>query len=278
MPIPGNYFRNSWSRAPRLLSVLRIIVGFTFMAHGMQKLFSFPAPLQAPTPPPPAFLMFTGTLEFAGGLLILFGLFTRPVAFLISGLLAVAYFMVHAPSAFLPLVNKGELAVIYSFLFLYLAFAGGALRVGDDAVGGHRQHERRELRMADQIDVVFLGAARPFHGEVDRDHRRVLADHPHDAGGAVLAKGADDRAAVRKLERARQAGHEADDLGLRHREADLANVEERMSERVDAIAVDVRHGPGRSDGPEFSPDGQWIYFNSTRAGGPMQLWRTGRCD
>jgi putative oxidoreductase len=66
-----------------------------------------------------------GILEFLGGLLVLLGLFTRPVAFLLSGEMAVAYFMVHAPQGFWPLLNRGELAVLYSFVFLYLAVAGG---------------------------------------------------------------------------------------------------------------------------------------------------------
>jgi len=66
-----------------------------------------------------------GILEFAGGLLLLLGLFTRPVAFLLCGLMAVAYFMAHAPQGFLPLVNKGETAVLYCFIFLFLAVAGG---------------------------------------------------------------------------------------------------------------------------------------------------------
>jgi putative oxidoreductase len=111
--------------APRLLSVLRIITGFLFIPHGAQKLFGFMAPPQWSTPPIFSLVGIAGALEFFGGLLILLGLFTRPVAFILSGLMAVAYFMVHAPQGFLPLQNKGELAVIYSFLFLFLSVAGG---------------------------------------------------------------------------------------------------------------------------------------------------------
>lgn len=70
-------------------------------------------------------MLVAGILEFFGGLLLLLGFFTRPVAFILSGLMAVAYFMVHAPNHFLPIINKGELAVIYCFVFLYFAFAGG---------------------------------------------------------------------------------------------------------------------------------------------------------
>jgi putative oxidoreductase len=72
-----------------------------------------------------SFMGFAGLLEFGGGLLILLGLFTRPTAFILSGMMAVAYFMAHAPGGFLPLVNKGELAVLYCFIFLFLAVAGG---------------------------------------------------------------------------------------------------------------------------------------------------------
>jgi putative oxidoreductase len=104
---------------------LRIIVGFLFIPHGAQKLFGFMAPPQWSTPPIFSLVGIAGALEFFGGLFILLGLFTRPVAFILSGLMAVAYFMVHAPGGFWPLQNKGELAVIYSFLFLFLAVAGG---------------------------------------------------------------------------------------------------------------------------------------------------------
>jgi putative oxidoreductase len=110
---------------PRLLSLLRIITGFLFIPHGAQKLFGFMAPPQWSTPPIFSLVGIAGVLEFFGGLLILLGLFTRPVAFILSGMMAVAYFMVHAPQGFLPLQNKGELAVIYSFLFLFLSVAGG---------------------------------------------------------------------------------------------------------------------------------------------------------
>jgi len=113
-----------WS--PRVLSVLRIVVALLMMQHGAQKLFGFPAGAQAtPTPPLMSMMGFVGILEFFGGLLLLLGLFTRPVAFILSGLLAVAYFMAHAPQGFWPVLNRGELAALYSFVFLYLAVAGG---------------------------------------------------------------------------------------------------------------------------------------------------------
>ena len=116
-------FYSAWT--PRLLSVLRIITGFLFIAHGTQKLFNSPASPQNAAAPLMSFMGLTGILEFVGGLLILLGLFTRPTAFILSGMMAVAYFMAHASGGFLPIVNKGELAVLYCFVFLFLAVAGG---------------------------------------------------------------------------------------------------------------------------------------------------------
>lgn len=113
--------RHSWT--PRLLSVLRMVAAFLLIQHGGQKLFSFPV---APQTEPALFSLIglAGVLEFFGGGLILLGLFTRPVAFLLSGQMAVAYFMAHAPKGFWPLVNHGELAALYCFVFLYLFAAG----------------------------------------------------------------------------------------------------------------------------------------------------------
>jgi putative oxidoreductase len=109
----------------RVLSVLRIVAAFLFMPHGAQKLYGFQAPPGMPTFPLFSQMWFAGVLElFVGGLLLI-GLFTRPVAFVLSGQMAVAYFQSHAPKGFWPIANQGELAVLYCFLFLYLAFAGG---------------------------------------------------------------------------------------------------------------------------------------------------------
>ncbi|MBK6315425.1 MAG: DoxX family protein [Blastocatellia bacterium] len=113
---------SSW--APRLLSLMRIILAFLFTAHGSQKLFNLP-PGKMPTPELVSIVGLAGVLEFGGGVLLLIGLFTRPVAFLLSGTMAVAYFMAHAKQGFLPIVNGGELAVVYCWVFLYLAAAGG---------------------------------------------------------------------------------------------------------------------------------------------------------
>jgi putative oxidoreductase len=100
--------------------------------HGGQKLFAFPIALPAGSEGP--VVLTAGIIEFFGGLLILVGLFTRPAAFLMSGLMAAAYFMVHASGGFLPIVNGGELAAIYSFVYLYLAFAGGGSWSLDNAI------------------------------------------------------------------------------------------------------------------------------------------------
>jgi putative oxidoreductase len=112
--------------ASTLLGILRIVTGFLFFPHGGQKLFGwFGGMPQGMDVSFPSLIWFAGVLEFFGGLMILFGLFTRPVAFLLSGQMAFAYFMGHAKGGFWPIVNHGELAFLYSFLFLYFAAAGG---------------------------------------------------------------------------------------------------------------------------------------------------------
>ena len=114
----------SWS--PRMLSVLRAMTGLLFLEHGTQKLFGFPPP---PNPGPAllSLLGVQGILELVGGFLILIGFFTRPVAFILAGDMAVAYFMRHAPRGFFPLLNGGELAILFCFVFLYLFVAGGGV-------------------------------------------------------------------------------------------------------------------------------------------------------
>ena len=107
-----NSFYAKWT--PRLLSVLRIAVALLFIEHGSEKLFGIPATQQAASGSLPPLMLVAGVLEFFGGLLILFGLFTRPVAFVLSGEMAVAYFMSHAPQGFFPLQNRGELPALYS--------------------------------------------------------------------------------------------------------------------------------------------------------------------
>jgi putative oxidoreductase len=111
----------SWAAA--LLSVLRIMTGLLFLEDGTGKLFGFPH-LAFADKMPAGMLYFTGTMEFVGGVLITLGLFTRPAAFVLSGYMAVAYFLVHAPKSFFPIINGGVPAVLFCFVFLYLAAAG----------------------------------------------------------------------------------------------------------------------------------------------------------
>ena len=108
-----------------MLSILRIVSALLFMQHGAQKLFGFLAPMQATLHSLLSLMGIAGVLEFFGGLLLVLGLFTRPVAFVLSGQMAVAYFMVHAPKGLWPLQNGGDLAFLWSFVFLYMAVAGG---------------------------------------------------------------------------------------------------------------------------------------------------------
>ncbi len=111
--------------APRALSILRIVTAVLFFEHGVQKLFNIPPP--PPNIPAAIFLTldwFAGVLELFGGALLIVGLFTRPIAFLLSGEMAVAYWTVHATKSFIPLVNRGESAILFCFIFFYLIFAG----------------------------------------------------------------------------------------------------------------------------------------------------------
>ena len=111
----------SWT--PSLQAALRIMTGLLFMEHGTGKLLQFPA-LPGLDQMPAPMLYATGLLELVGGALIVIGLFTRPVAFVLAGFMAVAYFMAHAPSGFFPVLNHGELAIMFCFAFLFLAVAG----------------------------------------------------------------------------------------------------------------------------------------------------------
>jgi putative oxidoreductase len=109
---------------PYVLGLLRIITGFLFLQHGSAKLLGVPHVAMFDGLQLMSLMGLAGVLELVGGTLILIGLFTRPVAFVLSGQMAVAYFMAHAPGGFLPILNQGELAVLFSFVFLYFAFAG----------------------------------------------------------------------------------------------------------------------------------------------------------
>ena len=115
-------FPATW--APRLRSLLRIVAGLMFMLHGAQKLLGFPDPGAKLQPHAPLLLKAAGFIELVGGALIALGLLTSIAAIIASGEMAVAYFKQHAPNGFWPTLNQGELAVLYCFVFLYLAFAG----------------------------------------------------------------------------------------------------------------------------------------------------------
>lgn len=109
---------------PQLLSILRIITALLFMEHGLMKLFQFPAPQPGAPSPLPPLIMLAAWLEVAGGALVALGFFTRPVAFLLSGEMAVAYFMAHGSQNFWPALNGGDAAILFCFVFLYLSAAG----------------------------------------------------------------------------------------------------------------------------------------------------------
>jgi putative oxidoreductase len=109
--------------APHVLSVLRIVVGLLFLQHGLVKLFAFPMPF--PNPPATGSLIwYQGIIEIVGGVLLILGLFTRPVAFILAGDMAFAYFMGHSSRSIYPIQNGGNLSILYCFVFFYLVFSG----------------------------------------------------------------------------------------------------------------------------------------------------------
>ena len=135
----GNIDYAVWT--PRVLSLLRIVAGLLFLEHGTQKLLGFP-PSANPAAPLPAFaalpllMQVQGCIEAFGGVLIVIGLFTRPIAFILCGDMAVAYYMSHFPRNFFPILNGGDAAILYCFVFLFLAVAGGGAWSADKARQG----------------------------------------------------------------------------------------------------------------------------------------------
>ena len=107
--------------APQALAVLRIVAAVLFLAHGVQKVLGFP---EGMSPPVGSIFWIAGIIEIVAGILIAIGFFTRPAAFIASGTMAVAYFMVHAAQGPLPVANGGDAAILFCFVFLYLVFAG----------------------------------------------------------------------------------------------------------------------------------------------------------
>ena len=115
---------------PQALGALRIMTALLFISHGTQKLFGFPASQMEGSLP--TMLLVAAILEFVGGILVLIGLFTRPVAFILFGQMAVAYFIAHGPKSFFPALNGGDAAILFCFIFLYLFVAGpGAFSVDE---------------------------------------------------------------------------------------------------------------------------------------------------
>jgi putative oxidoreductase len=134
------FFSSASRYAPHLHGILRIVAGLMFLQHGLVKLLGFPAGAEPGQQPLMGMMGAAGVIETATGLLIALGLFTRPAAFLAAGFCAVAYWMVHGPQSLYPILNQGELAALYCFVFLYL-FAAGP---GAFSIDGSR--ERRIAR------------------------------------------------------------------------------------------------------------------------------------
>jgi len=144
--MPASTTLDSWT--PQALAVLRVVTAFLFLQHGTAKLFGVPHVAMFDDLPLLSLIGFAGSLEVVGGILLILGLFTRPVAFILSGEMAVAYFMAHASQGYVlsPMMNQGESAVLFCFIFLFLVFAGAgvwsldAMRQGKAAapLGAHR--------------------------------------------------------------------------------------------------------------------------------------------
>jgi len=109
---------------PQLLAVLRVFAALLFLEHGTAKLFHFPVAQPGAPSPLPTILLAAAIIELIGGVLVTLGLFTRLAAFIMAGEIAVGYFMAHFPKSFWPIVNQGEAAILFCFIFLYLAAAG----------------------------------------------------------------------------------------------------------------------------------------------------------
>jgi putative oxidoreductase len=138
--VPENGFFSMWE--PRVRSLLRIVVGGLFLQHGTAKLLHIPHVPSFDHVQLMSLVGVAGVLEIVGGLLLLIGLFTRPVAFVLSGEMAFAYFLAHGERNLLPILNGGELAAIYSFVFLYFAVAGAGPWSIDER-SGVQQHALR---------------------------------------------------------------------------------------------------------------------------------------
>ena len=136
--------------APQALSLLRIVAALIFLLHGSAKLLGFPA-TEMPMPPVGSLMWVGGLLELVGGLMLLAGLLSRPVAFILSGEMAVAYWMFHAPQSTFPLANGGDAAILYCFVFLLIAAAGPGPWSVDAALGRNRAVTRRDDAGTDDL-------------------------------------------------------------------------------------------------------------------------------
>src|SRR5690349_4805689 len=124
-------FSHSWQA--HMLSMLRFVAGLLFLQHGLMKLFGLPGPFNGHVA---GLILLAGLIELIGGVLVCIGLLTRPAAFIMSGEMAFAYFMSHAPRSAFPILNGGDLAIMYCFVFLYLAVAGGGSWSLDRLIAG----------------------------------------------------------------------------------------------------------------------------------------------
>ncbi len=126
-------FRADSRLIAKALSVLRIVTALLFLEHGTGKLLGFPMSSMA-FPPPWTLFWMAGVLELVGSLLLLIGLFTRPVAFLLAGEMAIAYWLIHAPQSFFPIINRGEAAILFCFIFLLFAATGPGAWSADESL------------------------------------------------------------------------------------------------------------------------------------------------
>jgi putative oxidoreductase len=124
--------------APTVLSIVRIVVGLIFLEHATQKLFGFPAPPPNGLPAAMTLLWYAAIIEIVCAPFVIVGLFTRLAAFILSGEMAVAYWYAHFPRGMYPLLNNGDAAILYCFVFLYLAVAGGGPLALDAVIGGKK--------------------------------------------------------------------------------------------------------------------------------------------
>lgn len=153
------------SYTPYALTALRVVAALIFIEHGTQKLIGFPAPPEGGLPEAGSLLWVGAWLELVGGAFLLFGLFTRPVAFIISGEMAAAYWMFHAPASFYPVLNGGDAAILYTFVFLLFVFTGpGAwsldgLNRAREQKGG--QEAPPSLRVKEDDALIYRLLARP---------------------------------------------------------------------------------------------------------------------